>query len=46
MPIPALHPMKPGSAGPGVPGIHPIIYDEASQVIAQLLTRIEGYQPQ
>jgi len=26
--------MKPGSAGPGVPGIHPIIYDEASQEIA------------
>ena len=26
--IPALNPMKPGSAGPGVPGIHPVIYDE------------------
>jgi acetyl-CoA synthetase len=26
--IPALHGMKPGSAGPAVPGIHPIIYDE------------------
>ncbi len=26
--LPALQPMKPGSAGPGVPGIHPIIYDE------------------
>jgi acetyl-CoA synthetase len=25
---PALDPMKPGSAGPGVPGIYPIIYDE------------------
>jgi len=25
---PALKPMKPGSAGPGVPGIHPIIFDE------------------
>ena len=25
---PALRPMKPGSAGPGVPGIHPVIYDE------------------
>ncbi len=25
--VPALHPMKPGSAGPGVPGIHPIIYE-------------------
>ena len=25
---PALQPMKPGSAGPGVPGIHPVIYDE------------------
>lgn len=26
--IPALHPMKPGSAGPGVPGIYPIIFDD------------------
>ena len=26
--MPALQPMKPGSAGPGMPGIHPIIYDE------------------
>ncbi|MFO7861307.1 MAG: acetate--CoA ligase [Desulfosalsimonas sp.] len=26
--IPALQPMKPGSAGPGLPGIHPIIYDD------------------
>ncbi len=26
--IPALHAMKPGSAGPGMPGIHPIILDE------------------
>jgi len=26
--MPALHDMKPGSAGPAVPGIHPIIYDE------------------
>ncbi len=26
--IPALKPMKPGSAGPGMPGIHPVIYDE------------------
>jgi acetyl-CoA synthetase len=26
--MPALHPMKPGSAGPSMPGIHPIIYDE------------------
>jgi acetyl-CoA synthetase len=25
---PAMNPMKPGSAGPGVPGIHPVIYDE------------------
>ncbi len=25
---PALHAMKPGSAGPGAPGIHPVIYDE------------------
>jgi acetyl-CoA synthetase len=26
--MPAIHPMKPGSAGPSVPGIHPVIYDE------------------
>ena len=26
--VPALHPMKPGSAGPGVPGIYPIIFDD------------------
>jgi acetyl-CoA synthetase len=31
--MPALHPMKPGSAGPGVPGIHPVIYDEAGKEI-------------
>ena len=26
--MPALNPMKPGSAGPAIPGIHPVIYDE------------------
>ncbi len=26
--LPAIRPMKPGSAGPGMPGIHPIIFDE------------------
>ena len=26
--MPALQPMKPGSAGPSMPGIHPVIYDE------------------
>jgi acetyl-CoA synthetase len=26
--VPAIKPMKPGSAGPGVPGIHPIIFDD------------------
>ena len=31
--MPALQPMKPGSAGPGVPGIHPVIYDEAGNEI-------------
>ena len=30
---PALDPMKPGSAGPGVPGIHPVIYDEEGHEI-------------
>jgi len=32
--IPALDPMKPGSAGPGVPGIYPIIYDENREEIS------------
>jgi acetyl-CoA synthetase len=31
--LPAISPMKPGSAGPGVPGIHPIIYDEEGNEI-------------
>ena len=26
--VPALAPMKPGSAGPGLPGIYPIIFDD------------------
>ena len=26
--LPGITPMKPGSAGPGMPGIHPIIYDD------------------
>ncbi|MFH1976442.1 MAG: acetate--CoA ligase [Pseudomonadota bacterium] len=33
--LPAIKPMKPGSAGPGMPGIHPIIYDEDGKVIPQ-----------
>jgi acetyl-CoA synthetase len=33
--MPALHGMKPGSAGPGVPGIHPIIYDEDGNEVAR-----------
>lgn len=31
--MPALHGMKPGSAGPGMPGIHPVIYDEEGQEV-------------
>jgi acetyl-CoA synthetase len=31
--VPAIRPMKPGSAGPGVPGIHPIIYDDDGNVV-------------
>src|SRR3989304_7860663 len=27
-PVPAIHQMKPGSAGPAIPGIHPVIYDD------------------
>lgn len=26
--VPAVHDMKPGSAGPGVPGIYPIVFDD------------------
>ena len=26
--MPGLQPMKPGSTGPAVPGIHPVVYDE------------------
>ncbi len=26
--VPGIQRMKPGSAGPGIPGIHPVIYDE------------------
>lgn len=31
--VPALSPMKAGSAGPGVPGIHPVIYDNEGNEI-------------
>lgn len=31
--MPAVQPMKPGSAGPAVPGIHPVIYDERGNEI-------------
>jgi len=31
--LPALLPMKPGSAGPGILGIYPVIYDEKGEVV-------------
>lgn len=31
--VPGMQPMKPGSAGPGVPGIHPIVFDETGAVL-------------
>ncbi len=31
--MPAIHPMKPGSAGPAMPGIHPKILDEEGREI-------------
>jgi acetyl-CoA synthetase len=31
--LPALRPMKPGSCGPGVLGIYPVIYDEEGKVV-------------
>jgi acetyl-CoA synthetase len=32
--LPGINPMKPGSAGPGVPGIHPVILDDDGNEIA------------
>ncbi len=31
--VPGIKAMKPGSTGPGVPGIHPIIYDDDGNVV-------------
>ena len=31
--VPALDPMKPGSTGPGVPGIHPVVLDDDGKEI-------------
>ena len=31
--VPGIQPMKPGSAGPGVPGIHPVILDEEGETL-------------
>jgi acetyl-CoA synthetase len=31
--VPAAIPMKPGSAGPGVPGLYPIVYDDDGNVV-------------
>jgi acetyl-CoA synthetase len=31
--LPAIKPMKPGSAGPGMPGIHTIVYDDDGNVV-------------
>ena len=31
--LPALQPMKPGSCGPGVLGVYPVIYDEHGEVV-------------
>ncbi len=33
--VPGLKPMKPGSAGPGVPGIHPFIQDDDGNEITE-----------
>jgi acetyl-CoA synthetase len=33
--LPALQPMKPGSCGPGVLGIYPVIYDENAEEVAK-----------
>lgn len=31
--VPAIHKMKPGSTGPGVPGIYPIIFDDDGKIL-------------
>ena len=31
--VPGMRAMKPGSTGPGVPGLHPIIYDDDGNVV-------------
>ncbi len=31
--LPAIKPMKPGSGGPGMPGIHPIVFDDDGNVV-------------
>ncbi|MCF8045305.1 MAG: acetate--CoA ligase [Desulfarculaceae bacterium] len=33
--VPGISPMKPGSAGPGVPGIHPVIFDDEGNEIKE-----------
>ena len=32
--VPGLKPMKPGSAGPGIPGIHPVVFDEKGNEVS------------
>jgi acetyl-CoA synthetase len=32
--VPGIHKMKPGSAGPGIPGIHPVIYDDEGKELS------------
>ncbi len=34
--VPGINPMKPGSAGPGVPGIHPFILDDEGKEITEI----------
>jgi acetyl-CoA synthetase len=34
--VPGIKPMKPGSAGPGVPGIHPFILDDEAKEITEV----------
>jgi acetyl-CoA synthetase len=32
--VPGIHKMKPGSTGPAIPGIHPVIYDDEGRELA------------
>ena len=44
--VPGVHHMKPGSAGPALPGIYPTIYDDEGVEIPAGVYRWEPVHPQ